>query len=248
MALGREVIGGSVANLAEKFNRCKLVVMEGIGLRESKKARTRLAISDVATRLFAEHGFEQVTVAQIAAAADVSVKTVFNYFASKEDLFFDRADELLAGLLETIAARPAGMTIGGALHELLTENRVPFPGMGWGALRNPEGYAHIRSFVATEHASPALRARRLVIAEAWTAEVQRTIAADLGLEAADARVAAFAAMVMATMALRDRTLSAALLEGVAARTVERRVRAVMDDAFARLDRAFADLDVPGGAR
>ena len=65
------------------------------GLREFKKARTRRAISDVATRLFAEQGFEAVTVAQIAAAAEVSIKTVFNYFTTKEDLFFDRAGELI---------------------------------------------------------------------------------------------------------------------------------------------------------
>src|SRR4051794_37232709 len=65
------------------------------GLRAFKKARTRLAISDVATRLFVEHGFEHVTVAQIAEAAEVSTKTVFNYFTSKEELFFDRAEDVI---------------------------------------------------------------------------------------------------------------------------------------------------------
>src|SRR3954465_5975723 len=105
MALGGEVIGGRVANTAEKFNRCKLVVMEGIGLRERKKARTRLEISDVATRLFAEHGFEEVTLSQIAAAAEVSIKTIFNYFGSKEELYFDRADEMRDAVIATIAER-----------------------------------------------------------------------------------------------------------------------------------------------
>jgi len=214
------------------------------GLRDRKKARTRLAISDVATRLFAEHGFEHVTVAQIAAAADVSIKTVFNYFASKEDLFFDRADELAEGLERTIAERPAGTTVAAALHALLTENRVPFPGAGWGSLRDPERYEGFRTFIATEHASPALRARRLVVAQAWTGRLAAVTAAELALDPDDARVQAFAAMVLAVMGLRERVLAAAILERMSARTVERRVRAAVDEAFGRLERAFADIDRP----
>jgi AcrR family transcriptional regulator len=214
------------------------------GLREVKKARTRQAISDVATRLFAERGFEEVTVAEIAAAAEVSVKTVFNYFASKEDLFFDRADELLGGLVRTIAERPAGATVTDALRELLTENRVPFPGTGWKSFRDPEGYRHFRAFVETEQASPALRARRLVLSASWAGSLTPVFAREFGVPSDDPRPAAYAAMFLAVMALRERVLSASVLEGVAPRTVERRVRATMDDAFTRLERAFADVDRP----
>jgi AcrR family transcriptional regulator len=60
------------------------------GLRARKKQQTRRVIADTARRLFAERGFEQVTIAEIARAADVSDKTVFNYFPAKEDLYFDR--------------------------------------------------------------------------------------------------------------------------------------------------------------
>ena len=103
----------------------------GEGLRERKKQRTRREISDVATRLFAEHGFEQVTLSQIAEAAEVSVKTIFNHFGSKEDLYFDRADELREGVVATIAGRAPGTTVLGALRALMVDNLVPFPGTGW---------------------------------------------------------------------------------------------------------------------
>ena len=57
--------------------------------RARKKAQTRALIRDTARRLFAERGFEAVTTADVAAAADVAVQTVFNHFSSKEELFFD---------------------------------------------------------------------------------------------------------------------------------------------------------------
>ena len=59
------------------------------GLRELKKQQTRQVISDTATRLFMEHGFESVTIAQIATAAQVAKMTVTNYFPRKEDLALD---------------------------------------------------------------------------------------------------------------------------------------------------------------
>ena len=59
-----------------------------MGLREAKKLATRQQIADVAMRLFATHGFDAVTVAEVAAEAGVSQKTVFNYFPTKEDLFY----------------------------------------------------------------------------------------------------------------------------------------------------------------
>src|ERR1700693_1737805 len=65
-----------------------LDVAAELGLRERKKRQTRQLIFDTAHRLFGERGFESVTVAEIARAAEVSEVTVFNYFPTKEDLFF----------------------------------------------------------------------------------------------------------------------------------------------------------------
>ncbi|WP_214317167.1 TetR/AcrR family transcriptional regulator [Nonomuraea sediminis] len=64
------------------------------GLRERKKRETRQRIADMAMGLFMIHGFDKVTVADVARAADVSVNTVFNYFGTKEDLFLDRQSEV----------------------------------------------------------------------------------------------------------------------------------------------------------
>jgi AcrR family transcriptional regulator len=81
------------------------------GLRARKKRATRDAIAAAARRLFAERGFDAVTVAEIAAAADVSEKTVFNHFATKEDLAFAGGEARLSRLLTDIAQRRAGTSV-----------------------------------------------------------------------------------------------------------------------------------------
>ncbi|MGI5347490.1 TetR/AcrR family transcriptional regulator [Streptomyces sp. CA-250714] len=86
------------------------------GLREIKKRETRQLISDHATRLFLEQGFEHTTIAEIAAAARVAKKTVTNYFPRKEDLAFDHQEEFIAGLARTVAARQPGQSAWAALR------------------------------------------------------------------------------------------------------------------------------------
>src|SRR5437899_7865208 len=90
----------------------------GVGLREWKKARTRREIADSAMQLFAQRGFDHVTVAEVAAAAGVSEKTVFNYFPTKEDLFWDEVPEREAALVEAIRSRAPGEPISAALQRL----------------------------------------------------------------------------------------------------------------------------------
>jgi AcrR family transcriptional regulator len=81
------------------------------GLRERKKRQTRETIARVAVTLFAARGFDAVTVADVARAADVSEKTVFNYFPAKEDLVLHGGEERRAALIEAIRTRPAGTSI-----------------------------------------------------------------------------------------------------------------------------------------
>src|SRR5262245_8433520 len=92
------------------------------GLRERKKQRTRQAIAEAALRLFIERGFEPVTVAEIAAAAEVAEKTVFNYFPTKEDLFFAEAAAMDNRLIvDAIRQRAPGESALDAFRRLLTD-------------------------------------------------------------------------------------------------------------------------------
>jgi AcrR family transcriptional regulator len=81
------------------------------GLRARKKRETRTRIAKTAMRLFTERGFDAVSVAEIARAADVSEKTVFNYFPTKEDLVADRGERRLVLLEQAIRDRPAGASL-----------------------------------------------------------------------------------------------------------------------------------------
>ncbi|MEV4753949.1 TetR/AcrR family transcriptional regulator [Micromonospora sp. NPDC049559] len=86
------------------------------GLRARKKRLTREAIATTAARLFAERGYDAVTVGAVARAADVSEQTVYNYFPTKEHLVFDKADTFEAALREMIINRPAGGRLLGGLR------------------------------------------------------------------------------------------------------------------------------------
>jgi AcrR family transcriptional regulator len=81
-----------------------------LGLRERKKLMTRRALVDAAQRMFEERGYDDVTVAEIADAANISVKTMFTYFASKEDLAFADEGDLRAELARAIVGRSAEQT------------------------------------------------------------------------------------------------------------------------------------------
>lgn len=89
---------------------------DGVGLRERKKAQLRQAISDTATMMFLERGFDAVKVSEIAAACDVSEKTIFNYFPTKESLLFDNSDAVLAAIRESVSDHGDGRSIADAAH------------------------------------------------------------------------------------------------------------------------------------
>src|SRR5580700_1396836 len=80
------------------------------GLRERKKQQTRERIARVALELFAERGYDETTLAEIAEAADVSPRTIFAYYESKEDILFCEEGVFIDRLREMLEERPPGTT------------------------------------------------------------------------------------------------------------------------------------------
>jgi AcrR family transcriptional regulator len=104
--------------------------MPEAGLRERKKARTRRVIADAAARLFAERGYEQVAVSDVAREADISEQTVYNYFQTKEQLVTDLDQEFQEELVRLIRTRAPGTTPAAAIRDLVLDSvegirRVP---------------------------------------------------------------------------------------------------------------------------
>jgi len=91
------------------------------GLRDLKKARTRRLIADTAARLFAERGYERVTVTDVAREAEVAEQTVYNYFPTKERLVTDREEQVQDRLCDLIRSRPSGATPAAAIRGFVLE-------------------------------------------------------------------------------------------------------------------------------
>src|SRR3954469_18157698 len=123
------------------------------GLRERKKEETRRRIAQTARELFVERGFDRVTVDEVARAADVSQKTVFNYFPTKEDLFYWRMESFEEELLAAVRGRAEGESVIAAFGRFLLEQR------GLLANHEPEAREQLVRISRMIEESPALRAR-----------------------------------------------------------------------------------------
>jgi AcrR family transcriptional regulator len=93
--------------------------MSTTGLRELKKARTRRLIAETAARLFAERGYEQVSVSDVAREAEVAEQTVYNYFPTKEQLVTDRDQRIQDRLCDLVRSRPPGVTPAAAIRDFV---------------------------------------------------------------------------------------------------------------------------------
>lgn len=191
------------------------------GRRERKKAQTRRLIADTAMELFLRRGFHDVTVTEVADAADVSVSTVFKHFPTKEALVFEEDRDIEEELLRAVAERPAGTPLLHAVRDAM--------------VARPDGQPAGPSadLVTLVSSTPALRVH---LDQMWLRYAQAlgaAIARETGRDERDAEIRALARSIVGvpSVAREDDDPAAAI------RTI-----------FERLERGWGDLLDPPPAR
>ncbi|MEV6074235.1 TetR family transcriptional regulator [Streptomyces sp. NPDC052069] len=184
-----------------------------MGRRERKKAATRQALADAALRLFIAHGYDAVTLHDIAEAADVSTTTLLKHFPGKEALVFDEEAEQEAGLVAAVRDRTPGTTIPEALCAHVKRVRV--------RAEDSDADADYTGFLNLVTNTPALSdyAHRM-----WMRHqdaLAHAIAHDTGVPPDDLRSAALARFALETSALAHRATDPAQAVDIAFDLLER---------------------------
>jgi len=201
-----------------------------MGLREVKKQQTRELIAAQAMRLFATRGFDQVTVLEVAAAAGVSEKTVFNYFPTKEDLFYDEVPAREAALIGAIRERRPGESILQSLRRLQVAEcpRLCSPGFA--------------TFARIIEDSPDLRAKELEIMARFSQVLADAIREELAVDERDARIAA--GLLISIHRQMFRMAREQALAGRHGPAAVRRLKSDLDRAYELLEHGLSRLDDP----
>lgn len=198
-----------------------------MGLRETKKLATRRDIADAAMRLFATRGFDHVTVSEVAGEAAVSEKTVFNYFPTKEDLFFDEVPERARVLRDAIAGRKQGESFVAALRRMQVSecSRLCSPGFA--------------IFAQIIEDSNALRAKELGVMSFFSQVLAEAISAE-GVDERDARIAAGLLVSVHWQFFRAARQQA--LAGKHGPAAVRRLKADLERAYGLLEHGLAQIE------
>ncbi|RYZ07803.1 MAG: TetR/AcrR family transcriptional regulator [Myxococcales bacterium] len=203
-----------------------------VGLREDKKAQARQRISSAATALFLKKGFDAVSVADVAAAANVSKMTVFNYFPRKEDLLLDRNEEALALVRSAILERAKGQSAVDAFFALarrLVNDAHPF------AKWTPA----TEHFFGTIRESPSLNARVRELRELMETELTNALveSAIAHAPANDATAHVLAVAMVAAWRVAHTAATAAYREGERGTALSKRFLLTLKAALEPVRRA-----------
>jgi AcrR family transcriptional regulator len=206
-----------------------------IGLRERKKRETRQQIFEAANRLFAERGFDAVAVAEIARAADVSEVTVFNYFPTKEDLFYGGMQFFEEELIDAVRGRPRGKSALDAFRGRLLE--------GAGGLATKARVDAIRKGAQAISASPTLVARERDIIDRYTRRLAAVLAEETGAAPDDVEpLGAAGSLMVVHRTLVDHVRTQVLAGRRGSQLVED-FRSQARRAFRRLEHGLGDYAV-----
>jgi AcrR family transcriptional regulator len=203
--------------------------------RERKKELTRQAILQAAGRLFAERGFHNVTIAEVADEADVAQQTIFNHFRSKEDLFFGKQDEIVHGAANAVRARQPDESITGALRRYLVWHlSLSCP---------PEAAEQKIDRMRVLASSPPLQVRERELLQECEDELAATLRDELG----DGQPALLPQLVASQYVAIKRTLMVEmrrrLLAGEPPAQVTAAIVALTEDVYDRLERGLAGVGV-----
>ena len=170
----------------------------GEGLRAQNKREMRERISDAATALFLESGFDVVRVADVAAAARVAEKTVYNYFPTKESLVLENEERMTEALIAQMGSTPETSPIDVVTNVIVGEIDVLF--CRWGSSDRDD--RRIARFVEMLNASPALGAAQREMLDRLTTVTRALLAARVGasLDDPEAHIAAIALIGLWTVA------------------------------------------------
>lgn len=207
---------------------------EALSLRSRKKLRTRQQIADAAALLFAEKGYDAVTVADVARLAEVSEQTVYNFFSSKEQLVLDEDAAFEARLLAMIRERPAGTSLADAVragaHAFLDDLD-----------RRPTGPHSKGSLPCLINVSPTLRRAWLEAGDRYADSIARALieSSKRTLSAPTAKVLGVA--IVAVFAVIVDKIGRGMKEGAKHRTVIQVLRPQIDDAVDRIAPALRSI-------
>lgn len=205
------------------------------GLRERKKARTRERVADVAAALFAEHGYDAVSIADVAHAAEVSDQTVYNYFPAKQDLVLDRADEIRERYRQVVLERRPGTSPADALRPLVEEDIDRY--------RHADPTLARGEFPAQCVQSPLLRRSALEAREQQTDAVADAITTTTPAVQPIIAQAHAAALISVIQSITDE-IGARVLDGSSPQDAAERMQRAASAAFDDLDRSFRTVTSP----
>jgi AcrR family transcriptional regulator len=201
------------------------------GRRERKKRATRDAIYIAARTLFMKKGFDAVTVAEIAHAADVSEKTVFNHFATKEDLALAGSQDRLDRTLEALSLMLPGETVMEVFRRTTEANILVI---------EVDPVDQILAVPRMVRGSQALQDRLYIDFERDARTLGPAVARAAGVEENDIVAALVARTFAWTNRLIFRLAVAGLMAGEDQKALAARLRAEADRAYDQLSRGFAD--------
>jgi AcrR family transcriptional regulator len=202
------------------------------GLRERKKQQTRELIAHAARVLFTDRGFDAVTVGQVARLANVSEVTVFNYFPTKEDLFYSGMQFFEEKLLDSVRERAPGESVLEAFRRPVLEglNRLA-------AKEQAELIAAVGNLIS---ASPALQAHEREIASRYTRRLAEQLAEEAGAKEVDVETIGLASALMGVQRALVGYVRSNILAGRRGRKLVADARTQAERGFRRLEKGLAD--------